>query len=184
MCHWWSGHRVQHGLCAIQGMLIVYRVLSCSCSQEIMKILFVDNCSKETWLADILIRCSNHLALRRIRASNWKVSKLNFLWTVVYEENFHHFITPIVKCHNITMYILLIINRKGLSTCCNIFLTGEALQWVMCPFQHGPPSAGLQGRHLLLYSTMPLQPAAVCNSTQIHHRDYWERHQRSPRYCA
>ena len=35
--------------------------LSCSCSHKMMQILFVDDCSQETYLADVLIRCSYSL---------------------------------------------------------------------------------------------------------------------------
>ena len=43
-----------------------------------MKILFVDNCSQETYIGDVSIRRSNP-------------PQGEMLWTVVYKENLHHF---------------------------------------------------------------------------------------------
>ena len=49
-------------------------------SNEVMKIIFVDNCSQETYLADVSIRCSNPPPLiRRVRASNRNIGKIGTL---------------------------------------------------------------------------------------------------------
>ena len=82
---------------------------------EMMKILFVDNCSQETYLADVSIRCS-----RQIRASNQNqnVGKISFLWTVVYKEYLHHFMTFLHSCtmfhdlHVMYMYTVLYYYRS------------------------------------------------------------------------
>ena len=74
LCIYTFMHPADHTLCVSN----CRGVLSCSCSHEMMKILFVDNCSQETDLANVSIRCSNPPQGERTRASNRNVGKIRF----------------------------------------------------------------------------------------------------------